>query len=169
MENKRAKNFENSAKCAYKPIFSYSIKNSISPKMSLTTFLHSADELFPSYFSDFQSPSVVSVNETSIMLQWNGSQPMLIGNPQRNITYYAIEIGSQDGGNQQVVFVPTEDTDVYTITGLQPAITYDIDVYVVIDTEGQGEQTYDLGIPPIIATTRKYSNVCTDLFLNCYI
>ena len=45
LENKRAKNFENSAKCAYKPIFSYSIKNSISSKMSLTTFLHSADDL----------------------------------------------------------------------------------------------------------------------------
>ena len=40
-----AKNFENSSKCVYKPIFSYSIKNSISPKMSFTTFLHSADEL----------------------------------------------------------------------------------------------------------------------------
>ena len=43
LENKRVKNLENSAKCAYKPIFSYSIKNSILPKMSLTTFLHSAD------------------------------------------------------------------------------------------------------------------------------
>ena len=46
LENKRAENFENSAKCAYKPIFSYSIKNSISSKMSLTTFLHSADDLY---------------------------------------------------------------------------------------------------------------------------
>ena len=32
LENKRAKNLEKSAKCAYKPIFSYSIKNSILPK-----------------------------------------------------------------------------------------------------------------------------------------
>ena len=32
LENKRAKNFENSVKCAYKRIFWYSIKNSISPK-----------------------------------------------------------------------------------------------------------------------------------------
>ena len=46
LENKRAKNLENSAKCAYKPIFSYSIKNSILPKMSLTTFLHSADDVY---------------------------------------------------------------------------------------------------------------------------
>ena len=45
MENKRAKNLENSAKCEYKPIFLYSIKNSILPKMSLTTFLHSADDM----------------------------------------------------------------------------------------------------------------------------
>ena len=45
LENKRAKNFEKSVKCVYKPIFSYYIKNSISPKMSLTTFLHSADAL----------------------------------------------------------------------------------------------------------------------------
>ena len=45
LENKRTKNLEDSAKCAYKPIFSYSIKNSILPKMSLTTFLHSADEI----------------------------------------------------------------------------------------------------------------------------
>ena len=35
LENKRAKNFENSAKCAYKPIFLYPIKNSISPKCHL--------------------------------------------------------------------------------------------------------------------------------------
>ena len=45
LENKSAKYLENSAKCAYKPIFSYSIKNSILQKMSLTTFLHSADDL----------------------------------------------------------------------------------------------------------------------------
>ena len=45
LENKRANNFENSAKCAYKPIFSYSIKNSISSKLSLTTLLHSADDM----------------------------------------------------------------------------------------------------------------------------
>ena len=53
LENKMATNFKNSAKCAYKPIFSYSIKNSISQKMLLTTFLHSADDISnrPSPFS----------------------------------------------------------------------------------------------------------------------
>ena len=48
LENKMANNLENGAKCAYKPIFSYSIKNSILPKMSLTTFLYS-DELLANF------------------------------------------------------------------------------------------------------------------------
>ena len=53
---KRAKNLENGAKCAYKPIFSYSIKNSILPKISLTTFLHSADDLLRNYKWHFRLP-----------------------------------------------------------------------------------------------------------------
>ena len=50
LKNKRVLDFENIAKCAYKPIFWFWIKNSISPKVSLTTFLHSADDFEPTTF-----------------------------------------------------------------------------------------------------------------------
>ena len=57
------------------------------------------------------------------------------------------------------MFVPAEADAVYIITGLQPVTTYDIQIDVVIDTEGQGEQTYDLGVPPLIVTTREYTSM----------
>ena len=103
--------------------------------------------------SDFQSPSVASVNETSITLQWNELPPELTGNPQRNITQYAVTISSQDGRHQEDVFIPAEDIAVYNFRSLQPATTYNIKVNIVIDTAGQGEQTYDIGVSPLIVTT----------------
>ena len=109
--------------------------------------------------SDIESPLVADIAETLITLQWNEPPPELTGNPQRNITYYAITISSQDGEDQQFASVPAEAA-VYNITGLQMATTYDIGINVVIDTEGQGEQTYDLGVPPFIVTTREYSDIC---------
>ena len=89
----------------------------------------------------------------------------MTGNPQRNITQYVVTVSSEDGMEQQVVVAPAEAAAVYTITGLQPATTYDIGVYIVINTVGQGEQTYDFRVPSLVITTREYSNVCVCLTL----
>ena len=107
--------------------------------------------------SDLQAPYVADIKETLITLQWNEPPPELTGNPQRNITYYAVTISSQDGEVQESVSIPAEAAAVYTITGLQMATTYNFGINVVIDTEGQGEQTCDLGVPPFIVTTREYN------------
>ena len=76
-----------------------------------------------------------------------------MGNPQRNITQYAVTIRPRDDGTLQAVHVPAEAGLSYVVTGLQPVTTYDIEVNVVIDTKGQGKQTYDLGIPLITVNT----------------
>ena len=89
-------------------------------------------------------------------LQWNEPAPELTGNPQRNITQYVVTISSQDGGHSQVVYVPAEADAVYLIAGLQPSTTYDIEMDFVIDTEGQGEQMYDLGVSSLTVTTCTY-------------
>ena len=106
-----------------------------------------------------QSPSVAAVNDTSITLQWNDPPPELTGYPKRNITHYAITVTPKDGGDSQVAFVPAEAGAVYTVAGLHWGSTYDIDVNVFIDTEGQGGQVYDMGISLItVNTTGKGSN-----------
>ena len=117
-------------------------------------------------FLDFQSPSVANLNETSVTLQWNEPPPEMTGYPQRNITQYAVSISSQDGGEQEVALVPAEagSNTVYTATDLQPATIYDIEFNVVIDTEGQGERTYDLGISSLIVSTRKYIKAFTGVY-----
>ena len=105
------------------------------------------------------TPTIVAVDETSITLQWNEPPPELAGNPHRNITQYAVTIIPQDGGESQVVFVRAEEDTFYNVTSLHLATIYDIKVHVVIDTERQGEQTYDIG-PPVfsVTTTRAYNN-----------
>ena len=102
---------------------------------------------------DIQPPTIVGVNETSITLQWSEPPPALTGNPHRIITQYAVKILPQVGGDPQVFFVPAEIDAVCVITGLHLSTTYDIKVDVVIDTEGQGEQTYDIGSLPFNLTT----------------
>ena len=114
--------------------------------------------------SDFQPPSVERFDPTSITLHWNRSSPELTGNPQRNITQYAVTISSQDGIESKVLYVPAEDVAMCTLTGLHSATTYDIEIHVIIDTEGQGDQTYDLGINPLIVTTREYRKNGMDIF-----
>ena len=100
------------------------------------------------------SPSIAGFNKTSITLQWTEPPPELTGKPQRLITQYAIKIIQKyNGGNLQVALVPAEGDAMYVITNLQPATTYDIEVNVVIDTEGQGEQPFDLGVPFLTVTT----------------
>ena len=111
------------------------------------------------HFLDIQSPSVVNIDTSwtmdtsSFSLQWNGVPPKLTGSPRRNITQYAVTISRRDGEAPKVVYIPAEAGTVYAVTGLQKLSTYDIEVDVVIDTEGQGKQTYDLGISLITVNT----------------
>ena len=105
------------------------------------------------YLLAIQSPSVAAVNASSIALQWNETIPVLAGNPHRNITSYEVTVTNQNDGTKQAVFVSAAPGMVYNITGLQRGSTYDIEINVVIDTEGQGEQTYDIGIRPITVNT----------------
>ena len=96
-----------------------------------------------------QSPSVAGINESSITLRWNEPPPEVPRNPQRNITQYVVTVSPQDGGDAQVVLVPAEAGAEYIIAGLQPVTPYDINVNVVINTEGQGDKTYDIGVLPL--------------------
>ena len=117
--------------------------------------------------SDIQPLSVVAGNKTSVSLQWNEPPPELTGNPHRNITQYVVKVSSQDGGDPQIVFVPAEVGVVGIVTGLRLPNTFDIGTKVVINTEGQGEQTYDIGVPVFTVTpvAGKYSNINLSLIL----
>ena len=79
------------------------------------------------------------------------------------ISHYVVTVIPRDGRDSQVVFIPAEGGIVYNITGLRQT-TYDIKVEHIIDTEGQGELTYDLGLPLLTVTTTssEYNNVCQD-------
>lgn len=79
----------------------------------------------------------MGVNETSII-----------------ITQYAVNVLTQDGLEPQVAFVSATSDAVCVITGLQVSTTYEIKVDVVIDTEGQGEQMYDIGSIPFDFNTK---------------
>ena len=105
------------------------------------------------FFSDIHSPSVVAANMTSISIQWNDPPPKLLGSPHRNMTQYAVTVSPQDGTESRIVFLPAE-ARVFVIAGLHLPNTFDIETEVVIDTEGQGVQTYDIGVPMI---TGKYT------------
>ena len=76
-----------------------------------------------------------------------------MGKPHRTITHYIVTVVPRDGGDSQAAFVLAEAGIVYNITGLNQT-TYDVKVeQVIIDTEGQGEQIYDLGSPMVTVTT----------------
>ena len=111
----------------------------------------------------------MAVNETSITLQWNKPPPVLRGTPQRNIRQYVVTVISiQHGGDPQVVLVPAEAGAFCIITNLQITATYTVKVDVVIYTEGQGEQTYDIGPRPFNVSTASECNFffkCLVLFL----
>ena len=97
-------------------------------------------------------------------LHWNEPPPILTGSLQRNITQYAVTLTRQDSRDSQVVFVLAEADAAYIFTDLRPGTTYIIKVNVIIDTatKGQGELTYDLGIPTLTITTGEYAT----LFVN---
>ena len=107
-----------------------------------------------------QSPSIVGISATSITLQWSEPPPVLTGIPHRIITHYVVTVVDRDRGDSLVNYVLAEAGIVYNITGLRPT-KYDIKVEHVIDTDGQGEQTYDLESPLLsVTTTSSEYNVC---------
>ena len=108
--------------------------------------------IFSRMFLDIRSPSIVGISGTSITLQWSEPPPILTGIPRRVIIQYVVTVVPRDGGDSQVVFVPAEDGIMYNITGLKRT-TYDIIVEYIIDTDGQGQQTYDLRSPLLTVTT----------------
>ena len=108
----------------------------------------------------------MDVYKTSMTLIWNEPPPILTGTPKRNITQYEVTLIPQDGGHTRLVLVPAEANAAYIVRDLAPGTAYDIKVYVVIDTEtkGQGELTYDIGIPLFTITTGKQI-----IFMNVYV
>ena len=96
------------------------------------------------------------VDGTSVSLTWPDPPPQLEGEPQRAIAQYAVTATPQDGGPSETFYVPAEEGAELTLSGLDPETTYDIGVSAVIDTEGQGEETFDLGFPPMSITTCKF-------------
>ena len=92
-------------------------------------------------------------------LRWTEPPPILTGSPPRNITKYEVTLTPHGGGDSRFVLVPADANAGYSVTGLPPGTTYDIKVDVVIDTatKGQGELTYDIGIPLLTVTTGEYT------------
>ncbi len=107
---------------------------------------------------DLPTPSLSNIEDMSLTLRWDEKPPELSGNPQRQITEYAVTVAPQDGGPSQTVYVPAEEGAEYTITGLMPGTMYSVDVGVVVDTDGQGELTYDIDVPPLNVNTSKAVN-----------
>ncbi len=104
--------------------------------------------------------SIINIEDMNITLSWNDLPPSLSGDIPREITQYAVTVTPQDGGPSQTVYVPAEEGVEYTVTGLMPGTTYDIDIEVVIDTDGQGEVEYDIGVERQTVTTGKEQSIC---------
>ena len=92
----------------------------------------------------------------SVTLGFDDPPPELTGEPPRSVTQYAVTLTPQDGSPPITVFVSAEASTNYTVLGLKPETSYDVEVGVVIDTEGQGEETYDLGVPKFSIETSKF-------------
>ena len=89
----------------------------------------------------------------SITLNWAEPPPQLPGDLQRAITQYAVTVKPVNGGPSKTVSFPAEAGTDFTVTDLDPETTYDIQYSAVIDTEGQGEEIFDLGATTLSATT----------------
>ena len=89
------------------------------------------------------------------------------GDIPREITQYSITATPQDGGPSVTFYVLAEEGASITVSDLDPETAYDIKVSAVIDTEGQGEETFDLGLPSLSITTGMFSFL--DLILHCII
>ncbi|XP_072031301.1 uncharacterized protein [Amphiura filiformis] len=97
---------------------------------------------------DLPPPSFINIADTTFTVRWEDPPPQLSGDIQRQITQYAVTVTPQDGGPSQTVYVPAEVSSEYTITGLMPGTTYNVDIGAVINTDGQGELVYDIGTSP---------------------
>ena len=115
------------------------------------------------YFPDLPPPSLGDIGSRSVTLNWDEPPPELAGDLVRNITQYAITLTPQDGGDPITVFAPAEAGSSLEVTGLKPETAYDIEVMAVINTDGQGEETYDLGIPILTIETSKQFIVSSHL------
>ena len=95
--------------------------------------------------SELPAPSFTDIRGRSITVTFDEPPPELAGDLVRNITQYSVTLTPQDGGDPITVFVPAEAGGEVTIPGLEPETAYDVLVEAVIDTAGQGEETFDLG------------------------
>ncbi len=89
------------------------------------------------------------------MMSWDAPPPELESDPPRMITQYAVTLTPEDGGPSETVYVPAEEGAEVTVPGLTPETVYNVDVGVVIETEGM-EEVYDLGIPQQTVETCTY-------------
>ena len=108
------------------------------------------------YLTEVPSPTVDEIGARSVTFSLDEPLPLLTGAPQREITQFAVTFTPQDGGPPVTMYFPAEEGTPFTADGLSPETAYDVEVGVVIDTEGQGEETYDLGIPPLTIETGIY-------------
>ena len=113
------------------------------------------------YVPELPSPSFIDVGDRSITLTFEAPPPALAGDLDRNITQYAVTLTPQDGGDPITVFVPAEAGSEVTVSGLEPETIYDVKIEAVIDTAGQGEETYDVGFTPMSVETSKFNTHVT--------
>ena len=107
------------------------------------------------FIKELPPPSLGDVGARSVILNWDEPPPELTGDLPRAITQYAVTLTPRDGGSPISTFAPAEAGTSLRVTGLKPETEYDVEVMAVIDTEGQGEETYDLGIPILTIETSK--------------
>ena len=118
-----------------------------------TMAMHSQQLSYGWLLSEIPPPSVSDIAGRSITVNWDEPPPELAGDLKRNITQYAITLTPQDGGPPQTFSVPAEAGTEYELTGLMPETTYELQINAVINTDGQGEEIYDIGIPQINVDT----------------
>ncbi len=102
-------------------------------------------------FTEIPAPTIEEIGGRSVTINVD-DPPELDGEPQRNITQYAVTLTPQDGGPPIIAYLPAEAGN-YTIDGLSPETMYDALVEPVIDTDGQGEEPFDIGIEPLTFET----------------
>ena len=121
--------------------------------MACSENINDSRDLF--FLPELPSPSFTDIGGRSVTLSFDEPPPELAGDLERSITQYAVTLTPQDGGDPITVLVPAEAGSEGTVSGLEPETTYDVLVEAVIDTPGQGEETYDLGFTPMTVGTSK--------------
>ncbi len=122
-------------------------------KYVILTHLYLFQTINP-HLLELPSPTVDDIGPNSFTLNWpEEDPPELMSDPPRTINEYAVTVTPEDGGPSQTFYVPAESNATLEVTGLDPETEYDVDIGAVIDTEGQGENVYDLGVPPLNVET----------------